>query len=59
MKYKDGKKELSTNLYSLLPETEEIKFAKAVTELQSEVGGRPQRVTTCWSNSFTAACSVS
>lgn len=40
MKYKEaGKKELSTNLYSLLPETEQMKFAKAAMELQSEVGG--------------------
>lgn len=37
VKYKEGKTDLSTNLYSLLPETEEIKFAKAVMELQSEV----------------------
>lgn len=41
MKYKEGgKKELSTSLYSALPETEEMKFAKAAMELQSEVGGR-------------------
>lgn len=41
LKYKeDGKKELSTNLYSVLPETEEMKLAKAAMELQSEVGGR-------------------
>lgn len=39
LKYKEeSKKELSTNLYSTLPETEEMKFAKAVMELQSEVG---------------------
>lgn len=39
LKYKeDGKKELSTNLYSVLPETEEMKLAKAAMELQSEVG---------------------
>lgn len=38
VKYREGKKELSTNLYSLLPETEEMKFAKAAMELQSEVG---------------------
>lgn len=38
VKYKEAKKDLSTNLYSLLPETEELRFAKAVTELQSEVG---------------------
>lgn len=31
---------MSSTLYSLLPETEEIKFAKAVMELQSEVSGR-------------------
>lgn len=45
MKYREGKKELSTNLYSLLPETEEMKFAKAAMELQSEVGGRPIKQT--------------
>ncbi len=39
LKYKEGgKKELSTNLYSVLPETEEMKLAKAAMELQSEVG---------------------
>lgn len=37
VKYKGGKRELSSSLYSLLPETEQMKFAKAATELQSEV----------------------
>lgn len=37
VKYKEGKKDLSSSLYHLLPETEETKFAKTVTELQSEV----------------------
>lgn len=41
VKYREGgKKEQSTNLYSALPETEEMKLAKAAMELQSEVGGR-------------------
>lgn len=39
LKYKEGnKKELSISLYSTLPNTEETKFAKAVMDLQSEVG---------------------
>lgn len=38
VKYKeDGKKELSKNLYSALPETAETQFAKQMSEIQSEV----------------------
>lgn len=37
-KYKEeGKKEMSSSLYSLLPETAEMQLAKAVQEFQSEV----------------------
>lgn len=37
-KYKEaGMQSLSHSVYSQLPETEEIKFAKAVADLQSEV----------------------
>lgn len=37
-KYKeDGKKELSKNLYSALPETTETQFVKQMSEIQSEV----------------------
>lgn len=44
VKYKEGKKDLSSSLYHLLPETEEIKFAKAVMELQSEVQQNDKRI---------------
>lgn len=38
VKYKEeGKKEISKNLYSLLPETAETLFAKQMSEIQSEV----------------------
>ena len=38
VKYKeDGKKEMSINLYSLLPETIDTQHAKEVSNLQSEV----------------------
>lgn len=38
IKYKEeGRKEMSVNLYSLLPETAETQFAKEVSDLQSEV----------------------
>lgn len=38
MKYKeDGKKEMSINLYSLLPETIDTQHAREVSTLQSEV----------------------
>ncbi len=38
VKYKEeGKKEISKNLYSLLPETAETQFAKQMSEIQSEV----------------------
>lgn len=38
VKYKEeGKKEISKNLYSLLPETAETFFAKQMSEIQSEV----------------------
>lgn len=37
-KYKEeGKKEMSSSLYSQLPETSEMQLAKAVHEFQSEV----------------------
>ena len=37
-KYKEeGRKEMSSSLYSLLPETSEMQLAKAVHEFQSEV----------------------
>lgn len=37
-KYKEeGKKEMSTSLYSQLPETAEMQLAKTVQEFQSEV----------------------
>lgn len=40
IKYKEsGKKDMSTSLYSLLPETTEIQFAREMTEMQSEVAG--------------------
>lgn len=36
--YKEGgKKDMSTSLYSQLPDTIEIQFARELTELQSEV----------------------
>lgn len=39
VKYKeDGKKELSVNLFSLLPETLDTQHAKELAEMQSEVG---------------------
>lgn len=39
VKYKeDGKKEMSVNLYSLLPDTIDTQHAKELTEMQSEVG---------------------
>lgn len=39
VKYKEeGKKQASTSLYSQLPETAEIQFAKQMSEMQSEVG---------------------
>lgn len=37
MKYKKGKKEVSSSLYSTLPETLETLHAKEASELQSEV----------------------
>lgn len=38
MKYKeDGKKEMSINLYSLLPETIDTQHAKEASNLQSKV----------------------
>lgn len=38
VKYReDGKKEASSSLYRLLPETPEMHFAKHVSEIQSEV----------------------
>lgn len=38
MKYKeDGKKEMSVNLYSVMPETINTQHAKEVSNLQSEV----------------------
>ena len=38
VKYKEeGKQEMSSNLYSLLPETTETQLAKQLTEMQSEV----------------------
>lgn len=37
VKYRGSKKEQSTALYSVLPETEEMKVAKAAMEIQSEV----------------------
>lgn len=40
LKYREeSRKELSTNLFSTLAETPETKLARAVTELQSQVGG--------------------
>ena len=40
IKYKEsGKKDISTSLYSLLPETTEIQFAREMTEMQSKVAG--------------------
>lgn len=39
VKYKeDGKKEMSVNLYSLLPDTIDTQHAKELTDMQSEVG---------------------
>lgn len=38
LKYKDGcKKDASSSLYHLLPETAEMYFAKQMSEIQSEV----------------------
>ena len=37
-KYKRDKEELSSNLYSLLPETMETQFAKEMAQTHSEVG---------------------
>lgn len=37
IKYQEGKRELSTSLYATMANTEQIKFAKAAMELQSEV----------------------
>lgn len=38
VKYKDeGKKEMRRSLYSLLPDTPQIQFAKQMSEMQSEV----------------------
>lgn len=37
MKYKRGKKDVSSSLYSSLPETMETLHAKEASELQSEV----------------------
>lgn len=39
VKYKEeGRKDISKNLYSLLPETPETHFARHMSEIQSEVG---------------------
>ena len=37
MKYKEDMKDNSSNLYSHLPETTDTKFAKEMSEMQSEV----------------------
>ena len=38
LQYKRDKEELSSNLYSLLPETMETQFAKEMAQTHSEVG---------------------
>lgn len=54
LRYKEGgKKDLSSSLYSRLPETTEIQFAKEVAEMQSEVSSEtlcyfPYKYTFIW-----------
>lgn len=37
IKYQEGKRELGSSLYATMADSEQIKLAKAATELQSEV----------------------
>lgn len=55
VKYKEDMKEMSFNLYSLLPDTLDTQHAKELTEMQSEVGAlniqsavRSHRITRRW-----------
>lgn len=48
VKYREGgKKEASSSLYHLLPETPEMHFVKHVSEIQSEVRRRSLQLLFC------------
>lgn len=56
-KYKEeGKKEMSSSLYSQLPETAEMQLAKAVQEFQSEVRFSTFQHTVCFKQVWLRGC---